>query len=501
MDILKKTIAFIFIFFIVVSCSNDDEISVPEVSDQNLFVWDAMNYWYFYKDDSPGLADSKTDDMVGFANFLNSFTSPVDLFNDLLPDIDRFSFIVHDFIALEQSFQGTSTNPGFDFTPIAVSSSNNMSGASDEALMIINYVIPNSPAYDAGIERGEIAWGIDGVQFTRSNFFDLIGQSSFTINFANTSLQGNEVFWQPNGRSIQISRVPLTENPVFFEGVIDLNGIRVGYLVYNQFTATFHGELNDAFRRLRSSSIDELVLDLRYNSGGRVDTSVFLTSMINGGTPAGQPLARLLYRSPDRSQEFNSVLRYENELRIYDGNGDDIGGERINRLGNLNRVFILTGSRTASASELVINELSSKMEVVLLGNRTEGKNEASLTLYDNQNINDRYLSRERANPNHRWALQPTIAQVGNSQGFSDYARGFPLNGNVTFIEEEYALGTSGLEPLGDLNEPLLQMALDQIEGSPIRPNRILKSPMLINALKPIRAGEGKMLLDGLVKPK
>ena len=489
--LLKKAIALIFTFVVVVSCSKDDNVVAPSVDDERIFIWNAMNYWYLYKDDSPNLVDTKDDNPSDFLNYLNSFSNPRKLFDNLKAPIDRFSFITDNYITLEQEFQGVSTSTGFDYTPVGIKNS-------DDVLIIVNYVLPNSPAHNAGITRGEIAWGIDGVQLNTLNFFNLINQSSFTINFTDISMEDDVLSWQSNGRDVPITRIPLTENPIFLETVIDINGIRVGYLVYNQFIETFHSELNDTFGRLKSANIDELVLDLRYNPGGRVDTSVFLTSMINGKTAEGNPLVRLLHRS-DRL-EFNRVFSYTNDIRIFDKNSNFVGEVSLNRLDNLNRVFILTGSQTASASEVVINELRESMNVILLGGRTRGKNEASLTLYDNENINDQYLLKERANPNHLWAIQPIIAQVSNSKGFSDYAGGFPLTGRPTFEEEYYALANNGLEPLGDLNEPLLKMALDKIiTGMPIMPSRLRRSLIGNTLIKPIQVKKGKMLLDGLIK--
>ena len=118
---------------------------------------------------------------------------------------------------------------------------------------------------------------------------------------------------------------------------------------------------------------------------------------------------------------------------------------------NLDRVFILTSARTASASELLINGLDPYINVIHIGDFTVGKNQGSITVYDY--IND---SRDK-NPNHMYAMQPRVLKIGNVAGYTDFPDG---------LEPDILIKESLLNPgiLGDINEPLLKIAIDQITG-------------------------------------
>jgi C-terminal processing protease CtpA/Prc len=125
--------------------------------------------------------------------------------------------------------------------------------------------------------------------------------------------------------------------------------------------------------------------------------------------------------------------------------------ESINSL-SLNRVFILTTSNSASASELLINSLSSYIDVVHIGEQTRGKNVGSITVYD-------YIDNEGTkNPDHKYAMQPIVLKIANKDGFADYANG--LEPDASIDEDIKNLGT-----LGDEKEPLLETALNLISGT------------------------------------
>jgi C-terminal processing protease CtpA/Prc len=124
----------------------------------------------------------------------------------------------------------------------------------------------------------------------------------------------------------------------------------------------------------------------------------------------------------------------------------------LNRL-QLNRVYVLTTKSTASASELIINCLKPYVEVIQIGDKTTGKNVGSITLYDSPTF-----AKSDVNPNHKYAMQPIVLKIVNKNGFGDYTNGITP---TTTLPESF----SNLGVLGDVNEPLLQEAINQIIGS------------------------------------
>ena len=130
---------------------------------------------------------------------------------------------------------------------------------------------------------------------------------------------------------------------------------------------------------------------------------------------------------------------------------------------NLDRVFVLTSARTASASELLINGLDPYIDVIHIGDFTVGKNQGSITVYD-------YINESRdKNPNHMYAMQPIVLKIGNVAGYTDFPDG---------LEPDIFIKESLLNPgiLGDIQEPLLKIAIDQISGdaSSINNNYLFK---------------------------
>ena len=124
-------------------------------------------------------------------------------------------------------------------------------------------------------------------------------------------------------------------------------------------------------------------------------------------------------------------------------------GETINSL-NLTRVYVLTSPSSASASELLINALNPYIDVIQIGDTTEGKFEGSATLYDSPDF-----TRRDVNLNHTYAIQPLILKTANRDGFTDFFDGLDPD-----IEQEETF--SNLGTLGDPQETLLNRALQEI---------------------------------------
>lgn len=117
----------------------------------------------------------------------------------------------------------------------------------------------------------------------------------------------------------------------------------------------------------------------------------------------------------------------------------------------LNRIVILTQSRTASASELVINSLNPYVDVLQVGMDTRGKYQGSVLVYDSPNF-----SNKNRNPLHRYAMLPLVLKTKNSIGFTDFDEGLPAD---VFFEEKVGHFQNNL---GTTEEPLLRTALEAL---------------------------------------
>ncbi|WP_158844026.1 S41 family peptidase [Algibacter sp. L1A34] len=451
---IKALLLLTLISLAATSCFKDeDDIIVSEnekTEEINDFVWKAMNSWYNWQAEVPDLDDSKDDNNESYTAYLNEYSTPENLFNSLIYQtdvIDRFSWFIEDYIEQEKAFQGITTSFGLRFEGVRINTD-------DDVIIYVRHVADDSPASAANIKRGDIINAINGTVLTATNYNSAISglyQDQVTLSFVSES---DGMLTAIEDKTITATVV--SENPVYFTKVFsDIDGKKVGYLLYNGFRSSYNDELNDAFGFFKNENISELVLDLRLNGGGSVETSAYLASMIYANAETGR-FAELVFNS--KQQGENDYYNFTNTLNVYNSNSEKTGTEAINRLSTINQLYVLTSGNTASASEMIINGLSPYIPVKLIGTTTYGKNVGSITLYDSPDSD--FLSRNSANSTHLNALQPIVFKIFNKNGESDYADGFEPN--VTEINE-YDYWNNTL-PFGDENEAILKAALDNIRG-------------------------------------
>ncbi|WP_395043030.1 S41 family peptidase [Flavobacterium sp.] len=435
----KISILALFIFFTTTNCDTKDDLYVPESLQINDFVWKGMNLYYLWQNEVTNLQDERFANQDDLNNFLTNYSNPKDLFNSLRVDnsIDRFSVIFDNYETLEGILSGTTLNNGVDF------GLKFKAGSTTDLFGWVRYIIPNSDAATKNISRGTIFYAINGTSLTISNYQELLKNVTQTLNLADYD-NGNI---SPNGQSVTVTKTNLSENPVLISNVINQGNKKIGYLVYNGFFPNYESQLNTAFANLKSQQITDLVLDLRYNSGGSISTATRLASMITGQF-TNQVFAREVWNA-----KLQAYWNATNPNQLIDNFTDKLAnGSAIASL-NLTKIYVLTSKSTASASELVINGLKPYINVIQIGDVTTGKNVGSITLYDSPNF-----GKANRSSKHKYAMQPIVLKTVNNAGFGDYQNGLQPN----FLLTE---NLSNLGILGNTDEPLLNVALNQIMAS------------------------------------
>lgn len=430
----KNVIILLITVLVTVSCFKDNDDNFASNASIKNFVYRGMNAFYLYKPNVDVLENDRFTTIDELEEFHSIYDTPEEFFESLVfdrPLTDRFSIIVQDYIALEQQFAGTTLNNGMKFALVGEN------GSAANVWGYVRYVLPNSSASQQGVQRGMIFNQVDGIQLTRQNARTLLTPVSYTINLADL----NAGVATANGQSITLTKTSITENPVFRTTIIDQGAQKIGYLMYNSFTANFDEQLNNAFGDFQSAGVTHLVLDLRYNGGGSVNTSILLGSLISG-QPATDVFSTEEW-NPD-VQTFFENNQPERLINFFKTTTNS--GSTLNTLG-LSKVHVITTGSSASASELVIAALEPYVNVIQVGDDTAGKFQASTTLYDSTDF-----GRSGANPAHRYALQPLVLKSINSAGFTDYFNG--LVPDIPLTEDFSNLGI-----LGDVNEPLLAACL------------------------------------------
>ena len=449
--ILKIKILFFFLTFLILNgCKKDNDSVLKIDSDDNAinledelqisdFVWQGLNYFYYWQESVVKLSDSLLNDSEKYIEFINENSNPKEFFESLKHPDDRFSWIQEDYEELDNLLKGVFSSNGVEFQLICYINC-------DQVIGIVKYILKDSDASEKNIKRGDIFYGVDGVNITTKNYQELLNGDNltYTLNMATIEDDGKLI---ANGINIELTKEENFEsNPIQIEKIITINSEKIGYLMYNQFVGNKTSLVNEAFGKFKNEGITDLIIDLRYNGGGSVATCTAIASMITG-----QFKGEIFVK-----QNWNSKLtKYWNEKNPeslinkfsdkYDGN------EPINSL-NLEKVYILTTSESASSSELLINGLKPYIDVIQIGEITSGKNVGSITVYD-------YVDNDGTkNPYHKYAMQPIVLKMANSNGFDDYTDG--LIPDIEVEEDLFNLGT-----LGDKKEFLISFAINQITGS------------------------------------
>ncbi len=387
--------------------SNPTSVNITDCSiqGQNQFVYDVMKDIYLYYDQLPVLNP-------------NDYNSPSELLEDLKVAPDRFSGIA-DQQSRQNFFEnGTYNGLGYSFN-------------NDGDSYTIRFVFDDSPAGRAGLQRSDRILSIDGISVTEINNRGGFG-TFFSDYQVDDTLTLSVIQLGGAATNIDLTLGLVRINTVISAEVININNLKVGYLALTSFLEPTKAELATAFSKFAQNNIDELVLDLRYNGGGQVDTSQILASYIAGDDALGANVTRLVFN--DKNSDLNSSYPFLSLTNSVD----------------LNRLYVLTLENTCSASELVINTMSPVgIDVITIGQTTCGKPVGSRAI----DFCDK-------------TLVPISFDVVNDLGQGGYFDG--IDANCAAIDNPNTL-------LANINEGMLSTALHHIEnGQCPTANKLLK---------------------------
>ena len=411
------------------------------------FIWESLNELYLWQAEVDDLSDNiKPVGSSAYNQLISTNQEPEAFFESLKHPDDRHSRITSNFEDLENSIKGIDASNGVEFILFP-------SGTGNGVLGVVTHILENSDAFSKDIKRGDVFMGVNGELLSFSNFYGLLygDQISYTLNMANKVGSGFSL----NGKNIDLTKEDnFQTNPIQVNKVIQMGGKKIAYLMYTQFSQGFDKELNSVFSEFKSEGVDELILDLRYNRGGLTKTALYLSGMITGQF-TGQIFSQKIWNKKV-TDYYESIDSTDWMKDLFVSEMDD--KTVINSL-NLNRVYIITSSNSASASEMLINGLSPFINVIQLGEATYGKNVGGLAVvYDYIDNTNRTI-----NPDHSYAISPITFRVANSEGFSDYANGLNPSDGFELNEDVLNMGV-----LGESNEPLLALALNDITGNSAR---------------------------------
>ncbi|WP_414617473.1 S41 family peptidase [Dyadobacter sp. 32] len=473
---IRSTLTIFLAVLLIYSCKDKDISPADETGTSatttsvNQWIYEVMNDAYFWYKTMPAAATlDKTIDPEAYFEKLVYQRSTT----------DRFSMVTDDVDALQAEFNGVSKIFGIGYSLSYLDDSKTNMG------LFLNLVVKGSPAEAQGLKRGDIVVKINNTSITATNYQTLFG-SGETASFTMGTLSNGKI--TATSTVISVTKAEVSEDPVVFSTVISKPdyGKTIGYLVYTQFVPgtaldenKYDNELRQVFADFKSQGVNELVLDLRFNSGGYISSAETLASLVGKGISS----SKIFYKEKwnDKYTSYWQKMNGANALNY------NFLNETNNIGSNLSRVFVLTSTGTASASELVINCLKPYMDVVTIGEHTAGKNLFGSLISDEEK-------------RWKWGVYMMLGQTSNANDQSDY-------GTVNGMTPTYLVEDSSVpyKAFGDESETLLRKALDVMgipasNGGRLAPSltveRLLKESLRDN----LHPGEKRMIKNIGINP-
>ena len=419
--ILWYTLALTVLMMSVWGCredpvTGDDDPVIPnETLVVNDWIKENMDLYYFWNDKIPtGIDNNKEPDSEAY------------FYKLVYKEKDKWSRITSDYKALEAELNGEPVTMGFNPSFFLV--------GNNKIVIAVGYVYPGSPAADAGLKRGDIILTIDNTPLDTTNYYDLYSGPGYSVQLGR--LEGNTLV--PTGQSLTMTARVTNTNPAIFNKVLDIEGHKIGYLVYVEFITGENDalltELDNIFNEFKSDGVSDLIVDFRYNPGGEVSAAIHLASVIAPVTVTNKKdiLISLKY-----NQGLESYLR-TNNLSNYLAYKFESTSANL----DMDRVYFLTTSGTASASELVIVGLEPYMDVIKIGEPTYGKYAGAWVMPDD---------------NEKWAILPIVSKFSNASGYTDFVDG---------LLPDYEIDDDLIRavPFGDTRDPMLAKAIELATG-------------------------------------
>lgn len=405
-----KKLIFLPIIFLALfsSCKKDpvlpDNTLTPAMARDSLYYIMKEFYYWYNKPEAVGVTTSNKD----------NYSDPYELLEAMrYKERDRWSFVA-DYDEFNAEMQGEFVGHGFRI------------GVDKTGKARIAMIYKNSNLYTNGVRRGWIIKTINGVDPAPILIANDAAAYNNLVGASTAGITNVFVFTKPDGTDITIptTKSSFIVNTVLVYDTLHLKSGIAGHLVFESFITPSSAELATAFAYFKANNVKDLVLDLRYNTGGYLDIARNLASYIAGDGVQGNVFANMQYN--DKNQNENYVFSFKTTAYSL----------------ALTRLMVITTRSTASASEAVMNGLKPYVNVVSFGDTTNGKP----TGMNGWPIGEKY---------YMW---PVTFKMVNAQNQGDYFDGiFPAKLSSDDITHDFS----------DRNEACLKEAIYYLENGTV----------------------------------
>lgn len=296
------------------------------------------NYNLSYSD----LSNDKelTDFIKAYSNIVNNYYEDVDkekmldsALNAMLNYLgDNYTTYLTDEQrkALEESLQGTYQGIGVEINKDRV----------------ITKVTKNGPAEAAGLQAGDKFMSIDG---TKLNDTD---GNAVGLLIRGTDKKAVDIVVDRNGEELTFNvKIGTIEEPAIVYGMQENN---IGYIQISKFSRPLTSQMENALKELEANGMEKLIIDLRNNTGGYLDSAETTASLF-------LKKGKLIYSLEDKNSKEDYYDQTETS-RDYP-------------------IVVLINNNSASSAEILAAALKDSYGAVLVGQTSYGKGKVQQT-YD-----------------------------------------------------------------------------------------------------------------------
>lgn len=274
---------------------------------------------------------------------------------------------------------------------------------------IVNEVFPNSPAEEAGLKIGDIFVEVEGEYIRGADLETIVskikGPEGTKVNFKIFRPEDNELINLTSFRR-------KVENIIVSSKMLDYN---IGYIDISSFTGKAYEQFVKAETDLENEGAQSLIIDVRNNPGGELDTVLRILDFIlkdNDGKYT-------LNQEDDQFQVGKTLLVYmRNKTEIIEEYYCDDRHEVTLP------IVILTNLESASAAELFTQCLRDYNKATIVGIRTFGKGIVQNLLPLNDGS----------------AIKLTVSEYFSPSGYSINFKGIKPDYSVDYVGNEVEYG-------------------------------------------------------------
>ncbi|RYG10554.1 MAG: hypothetical protein EOO07_21975 [Chitinophagaceae bacterium] len=335
--------------------------------------------------------------------------------------------------------------------------------------LFVTAVYQNSPADKAGMIRSDRIYKVNGRTIGDNSAADLPVINAALSGSAPISIEGVHY---TNGLSgapftLTLNKASYKSSPVFAKKVFTAGAKKIGYLAYARFSdlnTNSKADLDLAFSEFNTAGVTDLILDLRYNGGGYVNTAQYLINKIAPASANGKVMFAEHYNALMQANgatilanqpllDGNKKVQYQNgkmvtyaDVNYSVANNTEVFAKvgPLNTDNKISNLVVIVSGNTASASELVINSLKPYMNVKMVGTKTYGKPVGFFPV----TIENKY------------EVYYSLFQTKNSLGQGDYFDGFTPD--VAFTDAIRGDLDDPRNNFGDSQEYYTSVAISQL---------------------------------------